>query len=754
MQKSVFFILALLFLVGMSHAQTITGNVSDASGPLPGASVVVKGTATGATTDFDGNYSLNANENAVLVFSYIGYSTQEVPINGQSVINVVLVEDAQALDEVVVTALGFVVDKKTLGATYSKVSADDARRSGETSVINSISGKASGVKIARSNGDPGAGSSIQIRGANTISGNSQPLIVVDGIAFSNENSNGIGNAATGGVSQQSRLNDINPDDIESMNILKGASAAAVWGSQAANGVIVITTKRGRNRNKVDISYSGTISIDQISDRHPLQTEYGQGSGGSWRQNNSRSWGDRISERSGGADILDTSGEYFEARSGNRYYPVTSKNSRQTYVDENFDQVFGTGTSINNYISIGAAGEKGDVYASFAKLDNKGIIKNSSYDRTNASLTATYKFNDWFTLRGKANYIKIKSNRIQQSSNVNGLYLGLLRNAPDVPIADYIGTYYNDDGTPDPLRQRAYRNTYGSKTNSGYNNPLWTVNELKNLNNVDRYVMNLETTFKPLPWLTVIARGGIDNYVDFRDSFFPIYSAGSTPSNGFYYLENRDLKNTNFDLISRSNFDLTEDLSLFFTLGYGHNYRKRESVYSEAKEFLFNTRIRDLNTLSSEENIASVNSKSFFKSDRFFGVASFNYGSVYLNLSGAYETFSSSSEGVFYPAADISWSFADLPTFEDSMLSSGKFRASYGQVGVAPQRHRFNTTYESFSYSGYSDPLDITYFGGGFRLNDDLGNPNLRPEIKTEYELGADLGFFDDRLSLNLTYYSN
>ena len=737
--------------------KTVTGTVSDASGPLPGVSILEKETTNGVETDFNGNFSIKVSKNdATLSISYLGYKTIEISVTGKTTLIVRLEEDAESLDEIVVNALGFSVDKKTLGSTYSKVDASQAKRSGETGVINSLSGKASGVKIARSNGDPGAGSSIQIRGANTISGNSQPLIVIDGIAFSNENSNGIGNSRDGGVSQQSRLNDINQDDIESMTILKGASAAAVWGSQAANGVIVITTKKGRNKDKVDVSYSAVVSFDKITDRHPLQSNYGQGSSGNWSQNNSRSWGDKIADRSGTDDDFDTSGQYFESQDGTVYYPINSggKNSRETFVDDNFNQVFGTGQSINQNVSVSGAGEKGNIYLSFGKLKSEGIIKNSTYDKINASLNAGYKFNDQFSVKGKLNYITSKSNRIQQSSNVNGLYLGLLRNAPDVSIQDYIGTYYNNAGTPTPLRQRSYRNTYGSKTNSAYNNPLWTVNELENLNNVERYLLNLETTYKPTDKVTLIARGGIDNYVDFRDSFFPMFSSGSVPSNGFYSLENRDLKNLSFDLIGRTNFDLKEDLNLSVTLGYGHNNKKRYSTYTEATNFLFNTRLKDLNTLSTEENIASLNSKSFFKSDRLYSVLGFKHKEVFLNLTGAYETFSSSSIGVFYPAADVSWNFSDLDTFEDSLLSYGKFRASFGQVGVAPQRHRFNTTFEAFSYSDYSDPIDITNFGGGFKLNDDLGNLNLKPEIKTEFEIGTDLKFLNDRLGLNLTYYKN
>jgi len=770
----------------MFAQRTVSGTVSDDTGPLPAASVVVKGTTNGTTTDFDGNYSITVpDDQAVLVFSFLGYVSKEITVGGQTTINVTLEEDSESLDEVVVTALGFTVDKKSLGATYSKVDAAAARQSGETGVINALAGKASGVKISRANGDPGAGSSIQIRGANTITGNTQPLIVVDGIPFSNENANGIGNTATGGVSQQSRLNDINQDDIESMTVLKGASAAAVWGSQAANGVIVITTKKGRNTEKVNVSYGVTLSVDEISEKHPLQTTFGQGRSGRYQYDNSRSWGDKIADRAGGEDInitapgqyfsnssltTDRYNGYFETANGNLYYRIPNglyyaadgtrldehggKRSREVFTDSNFDQIFGTGTSVNHNVSVSGGGDKGTYYFSFAKLDNDGIVNESFYDKINASLNTTYKFNDWLTARAKFNYIKTKANRIQQSSNSNGLYLGLLRNAPDFDITDYIGTYYNRSGTPTPLRQRAYRDNNGQKANSGYNNPLWTIFEQENLNNVNRYVANIELTIKPVEWFTLIARGGIDNYNDFRSNWFPMFSSSSR-SDGEYAEEKRDLKNLTFDLIGRANYQINDDLGSSYTLGYGHNNKDRHSVWTRATDFILNSRLRDFETLTTDEFTRVRNSKSFFKSDRIFGVASFDYkNTLYINLSGAYETFSSASEGTFYPAIDASWNFINSEAFQDSFLSSGKLRASFGQVGVAPQRHKFDTTYEGFSYSDFDDPLNITFFGGGFRLNDDEGNPNLKPEIKTEFEIGTDLKFFNNRIGLNITYYSN
>ena len=268
-RKLIFSVFALLLISSFAYAQrTVTGMVSDASGPMPGANVLVKGTTTGTTTDFDGNYSIDVpNNEATLVFSFLGYVNKEVAVGNQSSINVTLEEDAQALDEVIVNALGFKENRDDVASTYSVIKADDVLRAKEPTLINSLAGKASGVKISGSSADPGAGSTIQIRGVSSING-SDPLIVVDGIPINSSNLEGFGSDSDAGVAQQSRINDINPDDIESIQIFKGASAGAIYGSRALGGVIVITTKRGK-AGKLRASLGTTISIDQINRKHPL-----------------------------------------------------------------------------------------------------------------------------------------------------------------------------------------------------------------------------------------------------------------------------------------------------------------------------------------------------------------------------------------------------------------------------------------------------------------------------------------------------
>ena len=258
-------IFLLLCMLNMNAQQTLTGVITDNTGaPLPGANVVEQGTSNGVSTDFDGNFSINVSgSNAVLEVSYTGFLNQSITVGNQSTLSIQLEQDTQQLEEVIVTSLGFTEVRDQQGSTYSVVETEAVVRSGEATLANALSGKASGLRISRSNGDPGAGSTIRIRGANTIDGDSNPLIIVDGVPLNNTTSYAGGNSITGGrsggITQGSRFNDINPSDIASVQILKGASAAALWGSRAANGVIVITTKNGE-RGKAQISFTSSYSL--------------------------------------------------------------------------------------------------------------------------------------------------------------------------------------------------------------------------------------------------------------------------------------------------------------------------------------------------------------------------------------------------------------------------------------------------------------------------------------------------------------
>jgi len=763
MNKKLFFsvLIAILTSTFIYAQQSISGTVSDINGlPLAGASVIEKGTTNGVSTDFDGNYQMNTqNNNAILVISFIGYKTTEIPIGNQSVINVTLSEDAESLDEIVITALGFKENRDKIASTYSKIEADKLMQAAENKIIDGMAGKAAGVSISATSGDPGAGSNIQIRGASSLGGASQPLIVVDGVPLNNDNLSGSGdNDASAGVSQQSRLNDLNPDDIESLQIFKGASAGALYGSRALNGVIVITTKKGK-AGKMAVTYSTGVSIDQIAYKHPMQKSFGQGSGGSYSPTDTFSWGDRISDRAGGADDVNTTGQFFQSLvSDNIIYPITQKNSTEIYTDRNFDQVFGNGATYDNKFSISSGTDKGTFYISGGHVKQDGVINSSYYKKTNFTLSATQNLTDKLSANFKANYITTSSNRTQQGSNTAGLYLGLLRTPPDFDQSDYIGDHHASNGTVTPFRQRAYRRYRGDNDNAIYNNPLWTINEQKSTANVNRFIGTGEFTYKWNSHISTLVRGGLDVYNDTRVYFFPWYTAGVERRFGLLQDETFINEEYNADLITNFNYDLLDNLSSNFVVGFGLNDRRRKQVFSQADNFISNFRSPlDPSELSAKENITAETTRTSRRNIRFFGTANFEYADqLIVTFGGAYEKHSSlpsNNNGFFYPSVEAGWTFSNFLENKGKM-SFGKLRFAYGQVANVPIAHRAQTVYEVGTFNTFSDVIALEDFGGGFQLDERLGNPNLKPEIKTEYEFGLDLRFFKNRLGASATYYTN
>ena len=746
------FLFSSLVLFGQGG---ISGVVLDENGgPLPGANVVIENTSTGVSTDFDGNFTINANSGQVLVISYIGYNSEYITVGNQDSITVSLQLDNE-LEEVVVTALGFAAVRDQQGSTSSVIATDDVIRSAEPTVVNALSGKASGVRITRSNGDPGAGSTIRIRGANTIDGSIQPLIIVDGVPMDNTTSYAGGNNITGsngGVTQGSRLNDINPNDIESVQVLKGASAGALYGSKAANGVVVITTKKG-SRGEAKITFKSSYSFDEISERIEMQDTWGQGRSGVFGTNRAESWGDWIPGRSGSMDTY-KSGAFFTAENGTVYKAIDDKNSTQTYVDENFDSVFGTGHALQNDLTISGGGDNSTYFFSLGHLDQDGMLKNATYERTNARLNYEAKLNDKITLSSKMAYTFTKSNRIQQSSNVSGLMLGLLRTPPDFDGRDYKGTYTSSGGTEYVNRGRSYRKPIGQSSNQSYTNPLWTVNEQTSLTKVNRITVTPQLTIKPTNWFSIITRGNVDVADDKRTYFFPVGDASSR-ANGQFQEDVLDIRNSSLDIIGKAIFDLADNINLTATAGWSYNDRKYNRISGNITGFLVNSSKQTTALNTSSEASSFENYRSFRRSNRGYGVLNLDVANeLFLNVSGALESASTIDGSFFYPAADVAWVVTESAIQSDA-ISFAKLRGSWGQVGVQPSAHKFETLAEGgFGYSTYSDPLDSNLFGGGFRLDNNLGNPNLEPEIKTEWEIGADLRFLDDRMSLSFTYYDN
>ena len=749
-------------LQAMAQSRTVQGKVfSQEDGSyIPGVSVVLKGTTIGAATDIEGHYQVSVpEEGGTLVFSFIGLQKQEIPIGNQTEVNVTLLPDSKQLTEVVVTALGFTEEADKVAATSSKVTGESIQKSGEANVISSLAGKASGVQIVGQSGDPGAGSFIQIRGQNSITGSTEPLIVLDGVPISNS----IHGAGQGGVVQQSRLNDINPNDIASMQILKGASAAALWGSRAANGVIIITTKKGQDSNKLNLSFSSSVSFDRVNAFHPFQTSYGQGMNGVYNPTNANSWGDKIADRSGTPDEVNTSAGFFEAEDGTRYYPITNRNSRDVYVDDNINNVFGTGHFWDKSLSMSGGDEKTNYFFSLGDLSQQGIYNgNSDYRRTTIRLNASRKFNKVVKISNNMNFIKTFSNRIERGNNTSGAMLGLLRTPPDFYNHHYKGSYYTSP-TASPIlgRQRSYRLYLGNSNSPVFNNPEWALSELTNTSGVNRFINSFDLNIKPVEWFDLTTRVGLDSYFDERYGNSPINDV-SGAGNGSFSRSIQTETEINLDVIGRVVKEFGEDFSATWITGFNVNDRKYSNLGGSLNNFLVPEAPANFINATAE-NRTPTNSLSKIRVARVYstvGLAAFNM--LYVNVSLAGESASSfgelSEKTFYYPSADIAWDFSNIgPLVNSAFLSFGKLRAAYGVVGVQPLPYRSNTTFTAASYSTspWGDNLSGAVYGGGaFLLDTELGDPRLKPERKTEYELGTDLRLLNNRLKTSLTYYHN
>ncbi|KKM70722.1 hypothetical protein LCGC14_1437890 [marine sediment metagenome] len=655
-----------------------------------------------------------------------------------------------------------------MGATSSKVEGESIARTGEAQLINGMSGRAAGVNITRSAGDPGAGSFIQIRGANTITGNSQPLVIVDGIPISNnsqdDSPNDDGNTS-GGVVQQSRLNDLNPNDIASVQILKGASAAALWGSRAANGVIMITTKKGKFGERMNVSFRSSYSVDRINVLHPKQNKFGQGFDGIYSPDASQSWGDKIANRSGGEDLVDTSGPFFEGYiTGDRYYTILEKNQRDFLDDSNYDQIFSDGHTRDNSVSLSGGSDDSTFYFSLGHLDQEGTYEaNSNYKRSTIRFNTEKRFNDMVKMTTNASYTSSSSDRVQRGNNTSGTMLAYLRNPPDFNITDYIGSYFQDaNASPLENRQRSYRRYLGSTATPIYNNPLWPLYKQQNTSDVNRIIISSELKIMPTNWFDLTTRVGIDSYTDQRDSFFPaneVQGAG----NGAFREQTTQERELNLDVIGRFSKDIGENFTSTLLLGFNINDRKYNYLGAEITGFLVTTNPPYSFDNAATENKAPFNYRSNVRTSRGYTTLNLTaYESIFLNLSLAGEsssTFGEQTKSTFYyPAADIAWQFSNLSPFQGSkILSFGKLRASYGTVGVQPQPYRTGNDFvaASFSNSPWGDILDGAQYGeGAFIQSTEQGDPLLKPERKTEIELGTDLRFFNNKLKTSFTYYYN
>ena len=534
----------------------VTGTVEDDFGPVTGASVVVKGTTNGTITDMDGNFTLEGVKNGdVIQISFIGYSTMEITYTGQPVGVIKLAEDTQKLDEVVVTALGMKRSEKSLGYAMQELKGDALLDSRESNIANALSGKVSGLQVVRSSGSVGGSSKIVLRGANSLTGSNQPLVVVDGTPMDNF-TGGVDDAwGNSGTDMGNGLSDINPEDIESMSVLKGASAAALYGSRAGNGVILITTKSGKKNDGLGINVNFGVTADTPFMLPELQSSFGQGSVGAYNDQTNLSWGPRIEGQT-----------------------ITTYDGRQVPMAayDNIGAFFGTGTSFNEGVSFQQDVNGTSMFFSFNRQDDSGVTPEQSLNKTNLTLRATS-----FLDEAKKWKVDAKVNYVNQNAH----------NRPIIGInpSNAFSTVYN---LPRSLNVLDFENcvddqgkmVWYDKSNSPQENPYWVTQYRQNDDTRNRILGNASLKYAPTDWFDIELRGGTDYYTTTTTQ--KLYSGGNTKPEGSYSEGSETFYENNFSFLATvRKDDLISKLGGFVTFGGNIMQQKRTKMNASAGTLL-------------------------------------------------------------------------------------------------------------------------------------------------------------------------
>lgn len=752
--KRVFYLFAVIVataVMALAQDRTISGTVTDSDGmALSGAVIQVKGTKTGTFSRNNGGYSIKAADGATLVFRLVGKKSREVTIGDNNVINVVLENDENRQSEVVVTAIGLGRSKKSLGYSTQEIGSDQIVASRESNVVNSLASRVAGVQVNNSTGVPGASSYIRIRGSSSLTGDNQPLFVVDGIPI--DNSQVASEGTTGSVAYSNRAMDLDPNSIESMNVLKGPAATALYGIRAAGGAIIITTKKGKpSDGKVNINVSGSWGIDEVNKLPELQTKWSQGAGGrySFGTGASRSWGALM-------DTLrfDGNSAYKWDRRGaivGKSNPAAKQDMPVTAIDP-AGQFFTTGLTQNQSVTMSGGSQSATYFVTFSNLETDGIVPNSSWAKKNLKVSSSASVASNVTASANINYVNSGGTRIQQGSNVSGVMLSLLRTPPNWDNSNGFGSdgvttaaaYKFPDGT-----QRTYR------AGAGYDNPFWTVNENIFTDDVNRVFGNAQVDWTVTPGLDVMYRIGLDYYNDSRKQTFSRNSR-AYPS-GRLFTDNNTLSDITSDLIVTYNTDLTDDIHLQALVGQNMYSSSFNFDYAQADGVGDPTNPGAINNYSgriANQGISRKRTMAYYTDLRF------DYkNALFFNFTGRNEwstTLPEANNSFFYPSLSASAVLTELmPDLKSDLISFMKVRANYASVGKDAPIYGTNTGFVSAGYGdGWTNGVTFP-FGGriGYSLGDNLAAPDLRPESTTSMEFGFDISMLDNRLSLDFTYYN-
>ncbi|KAB7731272.1 SusC/RagA family TonB-linked outer membrane protein [Rudanella paleaurantiibacter] len=719
-------LLSLLFCLPLlAQDVSISGRVtsSDDGSALPGVSIQVKGTTRGATTDAQGQYRLSVPANSRLVFSYIGFETQEILVGNQTTIDVKLSSGTQSLNEIVVTAQGIERDKRSLGYSTQEVGASMIAQKSEPNLLNALQGKLAGVQISGQSGAPGASTNINIRGITSFNGSNQPLIVVDGIIFSND-VNVSGNTLFQAQSAN-RLADVNPENIESVNVLKGPAAAVLYGSRASAGAIIITTKNGRNQNnKTEVTVNSSYNVQNVYGLPRFQNDYGQGTNNLYVNNTTASWG--LPFVGGPTSITNLQGE-------TRPYQAYPNNVRDFYQQ---------GSIFQNTANIAGGDANRNFSLSFGNTTQKGIVPTFKFNRTNVQVGGESKLNNGIKVSGTASYVQTVQGGTALGNG--GSAFGQLTRIPR-----------SYDLVNEPFQDANGQSIYFLTT---ANNPNWAVRNLTLNSQVDRFFGNFTVGYDVTKWLNVTYRVTGDTYTDRRKNVNNIGAArapqGEIIQDQFFRSE------LNGDLLVNAKADklFIEGLSGNLLLGNNINQRQSQSQSVYAQQLT----IPGFSNVSNGSVFTSSGESSLTRRlVGYYAQASLSYNNyLFLELTGRADrssTLPRANNTYFYPSASVSFVPTDAFKLQSDILSYAKVRASIAKVGRDADPYLLNSVFAQASFgnnlASVAFPLSI---GGssvpGFAIGGRIGNNGLTPEFVTSQEVGLNLGLFKNKVSIDAAYF--
>jgi TonB-linked SusC/RagA family outer membrane protein len=732
------FLAALVTAPGAMAQQgaTVTGKVTgEGGGPVPFASVVLAGMGLGASTRDDGVFSITvpagrvSNQRVDVTVRAIGYqaATQQVTLSSGTVtVNFTLSVNPLRLGEVVVTGAGTASSIERLGAVVSSVKSEEIVKSNELNAVSALAAKAPGVVVTSSSGEPGASSFILIRGQKSIEGTSQPIFVVDGVPV--DNSTIVTTDATAGTQAMNRMSDLNPNDIESVEILKGAAAAAIYGARAGAGVVLITTKRGA-AGAPKWNFRTSYSQDEVNKDYPLQTKFGQGAGG--QAATCGGPGCRLGGASFGPEL-----------------------APGTKVYNHFMEMFETGNTFDNSLSLSGGTERSAFYLSLGHVTQDGFIigPNDQYGRTTAMIKGNLELNEKLRIGATVNFADTHGSFIQKGSNLSGLLLGALRTSPEFDNSKYI-----DETTG---LHRSYRYPQPTATSQyetrAYDNPYFIVNELKNTSDVGRSFGNVNIDYAPFNWLTLKYTLGADFSSDARIEGLP--PSNSSEPTGQIDRANYTVFQIDHNLIAQLQHDFNDWTKTALTVGQNLNSRKYEQLQARGRGFISPDLFQLANTISS--NMLPLDYESLVHLESYFVEGKLDmWDQVYLTAgvrNDASSTFGASVRRNWFPKASAAWEASKFMNIQsgNGLLSYLKVRAAYGETGREPTPYQVFSGYSVGVFGdGWTTGLNNSQDGNaGIFLAAAKGQDALKPERNKELEFGTDLAFFDSKVDLGITYY--